>query len=152
MWRDRAAVGIVAVFVGAALYEAVLALDWISPGRDSGDDPTGQAGVTIAVLAAIAATFVVSTLRPRRWPFALVPVAAAAWMLAHYYAFDPYYLPTKRRYGDDGVVSPLWIYGVVVAAVGLSVASRRSSSAGAILTPLFVLVCLATVVAQGLGH
>src|SRR4051812_30207788 len=113
MWRDRAAVGIVAVFVGAALYEAALALEWISPGRGPGDDPTGQAAVTIATLAAIVATFVLSTLRPRGRPFALVPLAAAAWMLAHYYAFDPYYLPTKRRYGDDGVVSPLWIYGVL---------------------------------------
>jgi hypothetical protein len=152
MWRDRVAFGVVGVFVAAALYEVAVALGWIPAGHEPGGDPPGQAVVTIAALVAVAATFVLSALRPRGWPFALLPVAAAAWMVAHYYAFDPYYLPTKRRYADGGVVSPFWIYSVLLAAVCLSVASRRSRSAGPILTPFFLLVCLATVIAEGSGH
>jgi hypothetical protein len=103
MWRDRAALAVVAVFGAAVVYGAALALEWIRVGRDPGDDPARQAAVTAGALVAVAATLVLSTLRPRGPPYAFVPVAAAAWMVAHYYAFDPYHLPSHRRYADGGV-------------------------------------------------
>jgi hypothetical protein len=88
----------------------------------------------------------------RRWPATLVPVAAAAYVVAHYYAFDSYYLPTLRRFSDGGAVPSAWVYGVVVAAVVVAAAIRRRPSTAPVLTPLVLLVCAVTVLAEGTGH
>jgi hypothetical protein len=145
----------VLVLLAAAAYEAAVALEWISMGRLSGQEAPGQAEVTIAAFVALF-TGIVATLVSRRilhpWPATLVPVAAAAYMVAHYYAFDSYYLPTLRRFCDGGVVPAAWLYGVVAAALVAAVAIRRRPSTAPVLTPLVLLVCAVTVLAQGTGH
>jgi hypothetical protein len=145
----------VLVLLAAAAYEAAVALEWISMGTVSGQDAPGQALATIAAFLALL-TGIVATLVSRRilhrWPAALVPVAAAVYMVAHYYAFDPYYLPTLRRFCDGGAVPAAWLYGVVVAALVATVAIRRRPSTAPVLTPLVLLVCGVTVLAQGTGH
>jgi hypothetical protein len=146
---------VVFVLLAAAAYEAALALEWISMGSKPGDEATGQGAVTIAaflaLLTGIVAT-VVSRRILRRWPATLVPVAAAVYMVAHYYAFDSYYLPSLRRFSESGGVSSIWVYGVVVAAVIVALAIRRRPSVAPILTPILLLVCAGTVVAEGFGH
>ena len=77
---------------------------------------------------------------------------AAAYMLAHYYAFDSYYLPSLRRFSDSGGVSAAWVYGVTVAAVIVGLAIRRRPSVAPVLTPILLLMCAGTVVAEGFGH
>ena len=143
------------VLLAAAAYEAAVALEWISMGSKSGDEATGQGAFTsaafLALLIGIVAT-VVSRRILRRWPATLVPVAAAAYMVAHYYAFDSYYLPSLRRFSESGGVSSIWVYGVVVAAVIVALAIRRRQSVAPILTPILLLVCAGTVVAEGFGH
>jgi hypothetical protein len=145
----------VLVLFAAAAYEAAGALEWISMGSLPGQEAPGQAVVTIAaflgLLTGIVAT-VVSRRILRRWPATLVPIAAAAYMAAHYYAFDSYYLPSLRRFSDsDGVSSP-WIYGVVAAAVVVALVIRRRPSVAPVLTPILLLICAGTVVAMGFGH
>jgi hypothetical protein len=73
-------------------------------------------------------------------------------MVAHYYAFDSYDLPTLTRFSDLGTVSSLWIHGVMVAAVIVALAIRRRPSVAPVLTPILLLVCAGTVVAEGFGH
>jgi hypothetical protein len=143
------------VLLAAAAYEAALALEWISMGSKPGDEATGQGAVTIAaflaLLTGIAAT-VVSRRILRRWPATVVPVAAAAYMVAHYYAFDSYYLPSRTRFSDSGSVSSIWVYCVLGAAVIVALAIRRRPSVAPVLTPILLLVCAGTVVAEGFGH
>lgn len=143
------------VLFAAAAYEVAVALEWISMGSLSGQEASGQAVVTIAAFVALLVG-IVGTLVSRRilhrWPAALVPVAAAAYMVAHYYAFDSYYLPTLRRFCDGGAVPAEWLYGVVVATLVVAVAIRRRPSTAPVLTPLVLLVCAVTVLAQGTGH
>ena len=143
------------VLLAATAYEAAVALEWISMGPEPGDEATGQAAVTIAaflaLLTGIVAT-VVSRRILRRWPATLVPVAAAAYMVAHYYAFDSYYLPSRIRFSDSGGVSSVWAYGVVVAALIVAFAIRRRPSVAPVLTPILLLVCAGSVVAEGFGH
>jgi hypothetical protein len=79
---------ITAAFVVAALYELAVALEWIGMPRNSGDDPAGHRMVEALTVLAIVATVAAAFRAPGR-AFALVPLAAAAWMVAHYYAFDP---------------------------------------------------------------
>jgi hypothetical protein len=143
------------VLLAAAAYEAALALEWISMGSKPGDEATGQGAVTIAaflaLLTGIVAT-VVSRRILRRWPATLVPVAAAAYMVAHYYAFDSYYLPSRTRFSDSGSVSSIWVYCVLGAAVIVALAIRRRPSVAPVLTPILLLICAGTVVAEGFGH
>jgi hypothetical protein len=84
---------VVLVLLAAAAYEAAVALEWISMGTLPGQEAAGQALVTIAAFLALL-TGIVATLARlrilRRWSATLVPIAAAAYMVAHYYAFDSY--------------------------------------------------------------
>lgn len=143
------------VLLAAAAYEAAVALEWISMGSVPGQEAPGQAVVTIAAFVALLVGIVATLVSRRilhRWPAALVPVAAAAYVVAHYYAFDSYYLPGLRRFSDGGAVPAAWLYGVVVAALVVAVAIRRRPSTDPILTPLVLLVCAVTVLAEGTGH
>lgn len=143
------------VLLAAAAYEAAVALEWISMGSLPGQEAPGQAPVTIAAFVALLSGIVATLVSRRilhRWPAALVPVAATAYMLAHYYAFDSYYLPTLRRFCDGGAVPAAWLYGVAAAGLVVAVAIRRRPSTAPALTPLVLLVCAVTVLAQGTGH
>jgi hypothetical protein len=145
----------VLVLLAAAAYEAAVALEWISMGSVSGQEAPGQAVVTITAFVALLVGIVATLVSRRilhRWPAALVPVAAAAYMFAHYYAFDSYYLPSLSRFSDSGSVSSLWVYGVVAAAVIVALAIRRRPSVAPVLTPILLLICAGTVVAEGFGH
>ena len=88
----------------------------------------------------------------RRWPATLVPVAAAAYMVAQYYTFDSYYLPSRTRFSDTGSISSFWVFGVAIAAVLVALAIRRRPSVAPVLTPILMLICAGTVVAEGFGH
>jgi hypothetical protein len=146
---------VVLVLFAATAYEAAVALEWISMGSRSGDEATGQAAVTIAAFVALL-TGIVATVASRRilhrWPATLVPVAAAAYMAVHYYAFDSYYLPVLRRFSDRGYVPSAWLYGVVVAAVIVAVVIWGRPSVAPVLTPILLLICAGTVLAEGAGH
>jgi hypothetical protein len=131
----------------AALYELAVALGWIDMPRDPGNDPAGQrvveAVTALAVLGTVAAAF-----RAPGRAFALVPLAAAAWMVAHYYAFDPYYLPARRRFSDAGLVAPSLVYGLALVGVAVAAACRR----GERLVPVFVVLTAVVVLVMGAGH
>jgi hypothetical protein len=139
---------VVALFAAAAVYELALAVEWIALPKEPGADPRGAAIVFVATLVAIVGTYAVGMLRIRDLFFVSIPLTAAVWMVAHYYAFDPYYAPSSRRYSDAGSVSPWWVYGVALVGLGVAAASRRTS----VLAPLYVTVCLLTVIGMGLGH
>ena len=146
---------VVLVLLAAAAYEAAVALEWITMGPQPGDDASGQGVVTIAAFLALL-TGIVATLVSRRilrrWPATLVPIAAAAYMVAQYYTFDSYYLPSRTRFSDTGSISSGWVYGVAVAALIVALAIRRRPSVAPVLTPILLLICGGTVVAQGFGH
>jgi hypothetical protein len=141
---------------GAAVYEAAVALEWIPMGHEPGGDPPGQAVATIAAFSAfvtgiVAAAYVTLSGRLSSSAF-LVPIAAAAYLVAHYYAFDTYYLPAYRRYSDGGGVAAEWIYGVVLCALGVAFLIRIRPRVGLGLMPLMLFVCAISVVGLGLGH
>jgi len=146
---------VVLVLLAAAAYEAAVALEWITMGPQPGDDASGQGVVTIAAFLALL-TGIVATLVSRRilrrWPATLVPIAAAAYMVAQYYTFDSYYLPSRTRFSDTGSISSVWVYGVAVPALIVALAIRRRPSVAPVLTPILLLICGGTVVAQGFGH
>jgi hypothetical protein len=146
---------VVLVLLAAAAYEAAVALEWISMGSQPGDDAAGQGVVTVAAFLALL-TGMVATLVSRRilrrWPATLVPISAAAYMVAQYYTFDSYYLPSRTRFSETDSIPSAWVYGVAVAAMVVALVIRRRPSVAPVLTPILLLICGGTVVAQGLGH
>jgi hypothetical protein len=146
---------VVLVLFAASAYEAAVALEWISMGTLPGQEAPGQDVVTtaafVALLIGIVATLVSRRIL-RRWPATLVPVAAAAYMAARYFAFDSYDLPSLTRFSESGSVSSAWIYGVAVVAVLVAFAIRRRPSVAPVLTPIVLLTSAGTVIALGLGH
>src|SRR6187401_1632654 len=94
----------VGILVAAAAYELSLALRHeISP--------DGEGFVLLIALVAML-TGAVLVFRVG-WPAALFAPAAAFCVTARFYTGDPYYQPTFRAYGDDGVFSPGWIFGLL---------------------------------------
>ena len=148
---------VVGILTGAAIYELAVALGWIDLGTQPGEGPAGEGlvlglaspamlvGVVYCAFAAIKDS---ATARLER----LLPISAAVLVLTRFYGFDPYYLPTLRRFSDDGAISPAWIYVVVVTAliVGVLIVVRRRIGLSA--AALMLLVCLGTLLFEGAGH
>ena len=71
----------------------------------------------IAMLAGLVISFVLIAMDRRSVPAALFSVAAASLMVARFYTFDTYYLPTLKRYSDSGVFSSTWVFLVAMVAL-----------------------------------
>ena len=146
------------VLFAAAAYEIAVGLEWISLGSNPGDDAPGQAVVTIAAFLALGVGIglgIVGALqrgRVSRWPALLIPVAAVAYLISHYYAFDSYYLPTLRRFSDNGSIAARWVYGVAGLALVVAVLIAVTPRVGLALLPFVLLLCGIFVVGGGIGH
>jgi hypothetical protein len=150
----RLAASLIIVLSACAAYEAAIALEWIPIGNAPGEGATASGwALGVALLAMLAAAFgCVATFRAGSASFALVAPAAAAFMVARFYTFDPYYAPALRRASDGGLSPTWWIY--VIAALAIAAAAlRRVSTRGAnSLACAVLLVCALTAFAMYGGH
>ena len=145
---------LIVVLVAGAAYEAAIALEWISIGNEPGEGATASGFVlAVALLAMLAAACgCVATVRTGSASFALVAPAAAAFVVARFYTFDPYYAPGLRRASEGGLFPAWWIYGLAalaVAAAGLARVSPRGANA---LACAVLLVSALTAFAIHAGH
>ena len=97
--------------MAASAYELALALGAGSLGPLPGDDVAG-AGVVfvIGLLAMLACAVLAPSDSSRPLPAALFTPAAAAFVVAFFYTYDPYYAPALRRYAEGGAS---WYLAVV---------------------------------------
>jgi sulfite exporter TauE/SafE len=141
----RIAVGLtLGVLVGASLYEALVALGVIELGSQPGEGPRGEQAVALIAVCAmlVAAGLALVAALGARVPFvALLPPAAAAFLVARFYTFDPYYLPALRRFSDDGMLPPGLVYGMVALAIGAGLLTRVNRRLGAALSVPVILAC-----------
>ena len=89
--------------------------------------------------------------RPRAVAALLAP-AAAAFMVAVFFTYDPYYAPNLRRYSDGGAVAGSWIAFVAGLTVAAAVLTRFRPRAGAVVSAALIWLVLLTTVAAGDGH
>lgn len=132
------------VLVFATTYEALVAFGVIELGSLPGEGPSGEQAIAlIAVLTMlVAAGLALFAAFGARVPFlALLPAAAAAFLVARFYTFDPYYLPTLRRFSDDGMLPPVLVYGTLGLAVGVALLTRANQRVGAALSVPVILAC-----------
>ena len=152
--EDHVATGVagalVAVLLAATAYEVAAALGTPSVG------PLPGIVLVTTLLAMLGGAVVSLWLGARRktagWPAAAIPPAAAAFMVARFYTYDPYYAPTLRRASEGGAVSATWTYAVATAAIlaaGLVVARPRT---GLLATVPVLLVCGGTALFELAGH
>ena len=99
-----AAALLLAVTAGAT-YEAAVAMKWISLGEVPGEEAPyfGSSTRRLSSPCWSAQSSPGPAWRHESNVFvALLGIAAAALVVTSFYSFDPYYLPTMRRYSDGG--------------------------------------------------
>jgi hypothetical protein len=141
----------VAAFPAGAVYELALALGALDVGREPGDDPAGQSAVAILITLAFFVALVVAALGRTRAVGLLAP-AAALFVTASFYTFDPYFAPEKRRYSDGGAVGATAIYVVLVCAFVVGLFSWRRPRLGGPVTTLMLAAIAFVGLIAGDGH
>jgi hypothetical protein len=144
---------VVGTLFAAAAYELALALGAGSLGREPGEGVAGSGVVqAVAFLAMLAAVVLGPFSSSRPWPAALFAPAAAAYLVAFFFTYDPYFAPQLRRYSDGGNVAGRWIAVVAAVAVANAVLTRLQPRIGSFMTSAVVLLVLVTTVLAGAGH
>jgi hypothetical protein len=143
---------VTATLFSAAAYELALALGAGSLGPEPGEGVAGSGAVeVVALLVMLAAAVLAPVAGLRPWPAALFAPAAAAYLVAFYFTYDPYFAPNLRRY-SEGNVGGRWIVVVVVVALANGVLTQLQPRIGRATTSIAVLVVLLAAVFAGDGH
>ena len=155
-WDALVTPSILAVLVVGTAYETAVALEWISLGTQPGDGPPFEGLVLVPTLIALLVGALVSwgssTSGRSGVSVALLAAVAGAYVVARFHGFDPYYLPTLRRYSDAGTFSPAWVYTVAGLGLLASLLCFARPRVGLVLSGAVLLVCLFTSIFLGTGH
>jgi hypothetical protein len=147
---------LLAVLVAGTAYEAAVALRWIEIGDVPGEGPAYEGVVLgLALLAMFLGaiwSLVLGSEGRQSIVASLLPLAAAAFVVARYYTFDPYNAPTLIRYSDAGGFSPVWVYGLALAALVAFLVSGMRPRVGFFLGAPVLLLCAFTATFLGFGH
>jgi hypothetical protein len=144
---------VVGLLIAAAAYELALALGAGSPGPEPGEGVSGSGVVeVVALLAMLVAAAIAPFPAVHRWPAVLLAPAAAAYLVAFFFTYDPYYAPTLRRYSDGGAVAGRWIAIVAALALADGILTRLRPRLGGFMTSAVVLIVALTTVFAGDGH
>jgi hypothetical protein len=122
-------------------YELAVAFGVIGLGSLPGEGPPGEGVVAVvAALALLAAAFLAATLDGPRLAALLAPLAGA-FLVAHFYTFDPYYLPTLIRHSERDFLPVYLVYSVAGLAIAAGVLTLVRRRAGLALSAPVILAC-----------
>jgi hypothetical protein len=153
---------VVFILAVATCYEAAVALGMVTLGPSAGEGPRHETPVLGAAFLALAfggllllgcsLSRTTTRLRPGGLaPLPLVSLAAATFVVARFYSYDPYYAPTLRRM-SEGVVPGGWIILLVVFAAGAAWSAVRNPRLGMVLISAVSWLSAITAIAVGTGH
>jgi hypothetical protein len=155
-WSGGAVLAVVIVLVAVTVYETAVALGAIGLGSLPGEGAPGSdiAGVAAAVgvLAAALLAAALAGVRKPPSPAALLGPSAAAFLVAHFYTFDPYYLPSMIRVSERDFMPPAIVFSVAGLAMAAGFLVRNRPSLGLALSAPLTLVCGLTAFFAGVGH
>jgi hypothetical protein len=134
---------VIGILLGAAAYELALVLRHAI-------SPDGEGFVLlIALVAMLAGAVLVFRVG---WPAALFAPLAGFFVTARFYTGDPYYRPTFRAYGDGGVVSPVWIFGLLGFALLAGITTLVWRRTAAVESAVVLVLLMFTALFMGTGH
>ena len=152
----RAALVIAAVLAAVTGYELAVALGALDQGSLPGEGaPGGEVvGIVAAIAFLVAAFLAVVFAGARRSPAAAALFAplTGAFLVAHFYTFDPYYLPTLRRMSEGGMIPPVLVFLIAGAAIAAGLVTLLRPRAGLALSAPLILACGLTASFAGVGH
>ena len=155
-WSGGAVLAVVIVLVAVTIYETAVALGAIGLGSLPGEGAPGSdiAGVAAAVgvLAAALLAAALAGVRRAPSPAALLGPSAAAFLVAHFYTFDPYYLPSMIRVSERDFMPPAIVFSVAGLAIAAGFLARNRPSLGLALSAPLILACGLTAFFAGVGH
>ncbi len=155
-WLRTACWSAVGALLVAAAYEVVLILASSHSDFAAGQRPVGQTVAEgVAALAMILAFALAIGGAVRSGPMgasALFAPAAAAFVLAHYFTYDPYYFPTLRRYSEGGILPLWWLILVAASSILAGLLARYRPRSGTYTTCLILPVVFFTFIWMGTGH
>jgi len=121
----------------------------IGLGDEPGDGPAGAASMLdLGLLALLAGAVLVR----RGTRSVALPLVGAAFVVARFYAYDPYSLPALRRMSDGGLVPAAWVFALAGAAIASSLLQRLRPRAGGGLAALVLAACACTALLESAGH
>ena len=148
--------GVLMLLLGATAYELLVALGVIDLGSQPGEGPAGAGVVGIfAAIALVASAGLSAALaRADRAPAlsALLAPAAGVFLVAHFYTYDPYYLPTLIRYAEREFVPPILVFALAAAALAGGLVTLRRRRIGLALSVPTILMCALAAFWAGIGH
>lgn len=154
-------VGVLAMLVVGAAYEAAMAAGVVTVGPRPGEMPAADTPIVVGAIWALAgagAVLLAGCLsRPVRDALAtrllaLLNPAAICFVVARYYSYDPYYAPDLLRMSQGGIVPGWWVVSLVALAAGAMATLRRDTRVGMLLTAAVTWLAAITALAAGLGH
>jgi hypothetical protein len=82
----------------------------------------------------------------------LLAPTAAAFLLAHFHTYDPYYLPSLIRYSERDFVPPALVDTLAAAAVATGIVTLMRRRLGLALSAPTILACGLAAWWSGFGH
>jgi hypothetical protein len=156
MSRSSAVLAVLTVLGGATLYEIYVAAGIIELGSLPGEGPPGSVAVgLVAGTGFVAAVAAAETLAVSASPTplaAFLAPCAAAFLVAHYYTFDAYYLPSLVRYSDRDFMPPAVVFALAAAALVSGLTSYIRPRMGLALSGPVILACGLAAWFAGTGH
>lgn len=148
---------VLAVLLGATVYEMLVGLRVIELGSLPGEGPPGAGAVgvlaAIALLgAALVSAILAAACTPTPAPAALLAPAAGAFLLARFYAFDPYYLPTLIRYSERDFVPPVVVFVLAALSLAAGLVTLWRPRLGLSLSVASIIACAPTAWFVAVGH
>jgi hypothetical protein len=152
-WAVVAALGVLGA---TTAYEAAVAFRVIELGSLPGEESPGGDIVSVAAALGLLAGAVLTAalVRVRRpTPLAaLLAPSAAAFLVAHFYTFDSYYLPTLIRLSDRDFMPPALVFSVAGVAIASGLLTRVRPWLGLALSAPSILACALTAWFSSVGH
>jgi hypothetical protein len=145
---------LLSVLLVATAFSAALSFGAGTIGPDSGQGVRGDEAVVIAAALAMllgAPLEAAYSFRPQLVAALLAP-AAAAFLVAFFFNYDPYYAPTLRRYSEGGLVAGSFIAFVAAAAVAAGVFTYLRPRTGAWVSGVLLWLILMTTLVVPAGH
>jgi hypothetical protein len=90
--------------------------------------------------------------QPATVPELLLAPAGAAFVVARFYTYDPYYAPTLRRMSEDGFVAGWWVFALVSMSLLAGVLATARTRLGMTACLVVLVLSALTAIAEGGGH